>query len=44
MFGLGAAEIIVILVLALVFIGPKKLPDLAKGLGKGKEKPQGRYR
>ena len=35
MFGLGAAEIIVILVLALIFIGPKKLPELAKGLGKG---------
>ncbi|MAX66123.1 MAG: Sec-independent protein translocase TatA [Halobacteriovoraceae bacterium] len=35
MFGLGATEVIVILVIALVFIGPKKLPELAKGLGKG---------
>jgi sec-independent protein translocase protein TatA len=35
MFGLGATEVIVILVLALIFIGPKKLPELAKGLGKG---------
>ena len=35
MFGLGAGEIFLILVLALVFLGPKKLPELAKNLGKG---------
>jgi sec-independent protein translocase protein TatA len=35
MFGLGATEVVVILVIALIFIGPKKLPELAKGLGKG---------
>ena len=35
MFGLGVGEIVVILVVALIFIGPKKLPGLAKGLGKG---------
>ncbi len=35
MFGLGVGEILVILVIALVFIGPKKLPELAKTLGKG---------
>ncbi len=35
MFGLGAGEILIILMLALIFIGPKKLPGLAKGLGKG---------
>ena len=35
MFGLGFGELLVILVLALIFIGPKKLPELAKGLGKG---------
>ena len=35
MFGLGAGEIIVVLVIALIFIGPKKLPELAKGLGRG---------
>jgi TatA/E family protein of Tat protein translocase len=35
MFGLGAGEILVVLVFALLFIGPKKLPELAKGLGKG---------
>jgi len=35
MFGLGAGELLVIFILALIFIGPKKLPELAKGLGKG---------
>ena len=35
MFGLGIGEIVVILVVALIFIGPKKLPELARGLGKG---------
>lgn len=35
MFGLGAGELFLILVIALIFIGPKKLPELAKGLGKG---------
>ena len=35
MFGLGIGEILIILVIALVFIGPKKLPELARGLGKG---------
>lgn len=35
MFGLGFGELILILLIALIFIGPKKLPELAKGLGKG---------
>ena len=35
MFGLGIGEIAVILFVALIFIGPKKLPELARGLGKG---------
>ncbi len=34
MFGLGAGEIFLILVFALIFIGPKKLPELAQSLGK----------
>jgi TatA/E family protein of Tat protein translocase len=34
MFGLGIQELILILVVALVFIGPKKLPNLARSLGK----------
>jgi TatA/E family protein of Tat protein translocase len=33
-FGLGFQEIIVILIIALLVIGPRKLPDLAKSLGK----------
>ncbi len=35
MFGLGFGELVVIFLIALIFIGPKKLPELAKGLGKG---------
>jgi TatA/E family protein of Tat protein translocase len=35
MFGLGFGELLVVLIIALIFIGPKKLPELAKGLGKG---------
>ena len=35
MFGLGFGELILILLIALIFIGPKKLPELAKGLGQG---------
>ncbi len=34
MLGLGIQEIIIILVVALVVIGPKKLPELARGLGR----------
>lgn len=35
MFGIGMPELILILGLALIVLGPKKLPELAKALGKG---------
>ena len=35
MFGLGGGEIILILFIILLLFGAKKLPELAKGLGKG---------
>lgn len=35
MFGIGASELIVIAIVALLVVGPKKLPELAKSLGKG---------
>ena len=31
----GAPELIVILVIALLVLGPKKLPEVGKSLGKG---------
>jgi sec-independent protein translocase protein TatA len=35
MFNLGMPEIVLILIVALVVLGPKKLPEMAKSLGKG---------
>ena len=35
MFGLSMWEIVVILIVALIFIGPNKLPEIARSLGKG---------
>ena len=34
MFGIGMPEMILILAVALIVIGPKKLPGLAKSLGR----------
>jgi Tat protein translocase TatB subunit len=34
MFGIGISELIIILIIALIVIGPHKLPDLAKAFGK----------
>ena len=34
MFGLGISEIIVIVVAALIFVGPKQLPEFIKSAGK----------
>jgi sec-independent protein translocase protein TatA len=35
MFGIGWSELLLILVIALLVLGPTKLPEVAKGLGKG---------
>lgn len=36
MFGsIGPQEILIVLVIALVVLGPKKLPEMARSLGKG---------
>ena len=34
MFGIGSTELLIILVVALIVIGPSKLPEIAKTLGK----------
>ena len=34
MFGIGMQELLVIAVIALIVVGPDKLPDLAKSLGR----------
>jgi Tat protein translocase TatB subunit len=35
MFGIGFPELLLILAIALIVLGPKRLPDLAKALGRG---------
>jgi sec-independent protein translocase protein TatB len=35
MFGMGGTEIVVILIVALLFLGPDKLPQAAKSISKG---------
>jgi Tat protein translocase TatB subunit len=34
MFGIGVPELLVIMVVALIVLGPKRLPEVARGLGK----------
>lgn len=34
MFGIGVPELLLLLAIALIVIGPKKLPDLAKSMGR----------
>lgn len=34
MFGIGLPELIIIMVVALLVVGPSKLPELAKSIGK----------
>jgi len=34
-FGIGMQEIVLICVIALIVVGPKKMPELARALGKG---------
>jgi sec-independent protein translocase protein TatA len=33
--GIGPMELIVVLIIALVVLGPKRLPDAGKSIGKG---------
>lgn len=35
MFGIGIPELILIIIIALVVVGPKRMPDLAKTVAKG---------
>jgi sec-independent protein translocase protein TatA len=35
MFGIGIPELMIIMVITLIVVGPHKLPELARSLGKG---------
>jgi sec-independent protein translocase protein TatA len=35
MFGIGTQELVVILLVALIIFGPKKLPEIGRSLGRG---------
>ena len=35
MFGIGPLELIVVLMVALLIVGPKRLPDFGRSLGSG---------
>ena len=35
MFGIGFPELLLLMAIALIVLGPKRLPDLAKALGRG---------
>jgi sec-independent protein translocase protein TatA len=34
-FGIGVTELVILLVVLLVFFGPKRLPEMGRSLGKG---------
>lgn len=35
MFGIGTQELIVIGIIALIVVGPKKLPEIGRAIGRG---------
>ena len=34
-FGIGVQELLIVLVLALIILGPKRLPEVGKSIGNG---------